>query len=127
MERYPEEAQERFADPWSVAPTGGETLASMNRRVLAAWRELLRCHDGGRIAIVTHAGPIQLLLCELLGIATSRYWQLRIDLGSASGVDLYPSAAIVRFVNTVPSLRPRAVRMVHAPDSAVAAGPGTDG
>ena len=127
MERYPEEAQARFADPWSVAPAGGETLAGMKGRVLAAWRELLRCHDGGRIAIVTHAGPIQLLLCELLGIATSRCWQLRIDLGSVSGIDLYPSAAIVRFVNEVPSLRPRAIPTVHAPASEVATGRGTDG
>ena len=79
----------------------------MQRRVLDAWRALLQCHDGARIAIVTHATPIQLVLCELLRIAPDRYWQLRIDPGSISCVDLYPSAAIIRAINEVPPLRPQ--------------------
>jgi alpha-ribazole phosphatase len=104
MRDYAAEARERFADPWRVAPTGGETIAAAHRRVQIAWQDVLRHHDGGRIAIVSHALPIQLLLCELMAIHPEGYWRLRIDLGSLSCVDLYPSAAIMRMINEAPRL-----------------------
>jgi broad specificity phosphatase PhoE len=104
MRYHAAEAHARFAEPWYVAPSGGETLAATQRRVLTAWQELLRHHDGERIAIVSHALPIQLLLCNLMGIDATGYWRLRIDLGSLSCVDLYPTAAIMRMINEAPRL-----------------------
>ena len=105
MEAYPREARARFADPWSNAPCGGESLAETNSRVLNAWRRLLGRHDGGRVAVVTHATPIQMALHHALGMSGVDYWRLRIDLGSISCVDLYPAAAIVRSINELPPLR----------------------
>jgi broad specificity phosphatase PhoE len=110
MERYATEAGRRFADPWTVAPDGGETLEELWTRVLAAWQELLARYDGGRIAVIGQSTPIQLVLCHLLGIPRHNYWQMRIDLGSVSCVDLYPSAAIMRTINEAPALRGPASR-----------------
>ncbi len=107
MARYADEAAARFADPWSVAPMDGETIHAMRQRVLEAWTDLLQRHDGGRIVVVTHATPIQILLGTLLGSDAGRYWQIRVDLGSLSWVDLYASAAIMRTVNELPELRGR--------------------
>ena len=104
MARFPDEAERRFADPWLAAPAEGETLAALHTRIGDAWRELLRRHDGERVAIVGQALPIQFVLCALLGIDRQSYWRVRIDLGSISCVDLYPAAAIVRNVNLVPPL-----------------------
>lgn len=73
-------------------------------RVETAWEDLLRVHDGGRVLIVTDAGPIRLLLCALLGVPFARGWQFRIDGGGLTSLDLYPTAAILRVVNEVPPL-----------------------
>ena len=62
MERFGAEAGQRFADPWTVAPDGGETLDELRTRVLAAWQAILDRHDGGRIAIIGQSTPIQLVL-----------------------------------------------------------------
>jgi 2,3-bisphosphoglycerate-dependent phosphoglycerate mutase/probable phosphoglycerate mutase len=105
LSRYPAEARARFANPWAVAPPGGETYAAASARILGAWCNLQRQHDGGRIVVVTHALPIQLIVRDVLGISHGKYWQLRIDLGGISCIDLYPGAAIMRVVNEVPSAR----------------------
>ena len=107
MRNHAAETSARFADPWRIAPPGGETLLEVQRRVRSAWQELLRHHDGGRVAVVTQATPIQLVLCDLLGIEPAGYWHLRIDPGSLTCIDLYPTAAIARTINEVLPLRNR--------------------
>ncbi len=102
LERYPCEARARFADPLNAAPEGGEPLSAARERILAAWHALLARHNGGRILLVTHATPIQFVVCEMLGISPARYWHMRADLGSVTSVDLYPSAAIIRTLNETP-------------------------
>jgi 2,3-bisphosphoglycerate-dependent phosphoglycerate mutase/probable phosphoglycerate mutase len=102
--RYPHQAQQRFADTWNSRAHGGESTADLWMRVEAAWNDLLDQYDGKRILVVTHATPIQLLLCALLGVPWDRSWQFRIDLGGITNLDLYPSGAITRVLNEVPPL-----------------------
>ncbi|WP_026369363.1 histidine phosphatase family protein [Kallotenue papyrolyticum] len=105
LARFPAQAQARWGDPWRSRAHGGESGADVWTRVQAACAQLLRDFDGGRVLIVTHATPIQLLLCALLGLPFERSWQWRIDTGSLTNLDLYPSGAIVRTINSLPSLR----------------------
>ncbi len=106
--RYADQANARFADPWHSRAHGGESVGDLWRRVEVAWDDLLREHSGQRILIVTHATPIQLVLCALLQLPFDQYWQFRFDLGGVTNVDLYPMGAITRVVNEVPPLRGRA-------------------
>lgn len=55
-----------YADPWRHGPPDGETLEQLRTRVLAAWRET--CALGYRVLIITHGGPIKLILCHALGL-----------------------------------------------------------
>jgi 2,3-bisphosphoglycerate-dependent phosphoglycerate mutase/probable phosphoglycerate mutase len=103
--RYATQAQQRFADMWNSRAHGGESTADLWARVQVAWDDLLRRYDGQRILIVTHATPIQLLLCALLGVPFERSWQFRVDLGGITNLDLYPSGAIARVINETPALR----------------------
>lgn len=102
--RFGAEAAARFTDPWQHAPVGGETLSGVQARVRAAWRDLVHTHSGGKVLVVAHATPLQLILCDLLGMEPTNYWQLRLDLGSLSWIDLYPTAAIIRTINHLPPL-----------------------
>jgi 2,3-bisphosphoglycerate-dependent phosphoglycerate mutase/probable phosphoglycerate mutase len=104
LARYPDEARARWADGLDGRPQGGESLAEVHARVSAAWGRLLQEHSGGRVLVVTHATPIQLALCISFGLSPAAHWHWRIDLGSITAIDVYPSGPIVRMVNEVPRI-----------------------
>lgn len=106
--QYQAQTRQRFADSWNSRAHGGESTADLWQRVQAAWNDVLRQHNGEHILIVTHATPIQLLLCAMLNLPFEQYWQWRIDLGGITNLDLYPSGAITRVINEVPPLVSRA-------------------
>jgi alpha-ribazole phosphatase len=105
MRLFRAEAQARMGDPVNNAPEDGETLSMLAERVSAAWAALGEQYPGQRIVVVTHAAPIQAMLCALTHMPLAEYWRWRIDLGSATGIDCYPGTSIIRAVNVVPTLR----------------------
>lgn len=107
MQRYRDDAAQRFADPVHHAPLKGESLAMMNERVFAAWRDLGVRFPKRRIVVVAHSGPIQAMLCSFMGTPLHEHWRWRIDLGSVTGVDCYPTTTILRAVNSVPKVFPK--------------------
>ena len=103
LQRYPEDAARRAANPVHHAPLDGESLASMAERVRLAWDDLGKQFAGLRVVVVTHAGPIQALLCMTMGVPLAQHWRWRVDLGSISALDCYPDTTILRMVNHLPS------------------------
>ena len=101
LEQFGPSAGARNDAPWSWNGHGGETLAMTFERVRAAWDELAPADRGGGRLIVSHATPIQLLLCHLLHVPPTQYWQIRIDLGGITHLKIFPSGAIAQFVNRV--------------------------
>lgn len=55
-----------YADPMALAPPGGETVPALWSRVRRALREIGRRHAGGTVAVVTHGGPLRLILAWLV-------------------------------------------------------------
>jgi 2,3-bisphosphoglycerate-dependent phosphoglycerate mutase/probable phosphoglycerate mutase len=104
LERFPGEAEARWAQGIHGRAQGGESLAETAERIANAYRELLQRFPGGRVLVVTHATPIQLVICHTFKLPPSEHWHWRIDLGSVTCLDVYPSGAIVRMVNEVPPL-----------------------
>jgi 2,3-bisphosphoglycerate-dependent phosphoglycerate mutase/probable phosphoglycerate mutase len=102
MQRFPADARRRFADPIHHAPAQGESLMQMAQRVREAWQALGAQFAGQRVVVVAHAGAIQALLCTLMNTPLSEHWRWRIDAGSATGFDCYPTTTILRAVNVVP-------------------------
>jgi len=82
-----------FADPEQCSPPGGEPLAQMLQR-LGAELAAIACSGNspmdGDVVIVSHGGPLRILLCSILGMPLERQWQLRLDPGSLSAIDLLP-------------------------------------
>lgn len=82
-----------FSDPGQYSPPGGESLAQLLQRVGAGLAAIASSDDWqreGDIGIVSHGGPLRVLLCSLLGMPLARQWQLRLDHGSLSAIDLLP-------------------------------------
>ncbi len=81
-----------FSDPEQHAPPEGETLDALARRVQTALQDLLESRaKKGDIVLVSHSGPLRILLCGMLHIPLTHYWQLRLDTGSLSLLEILPS------------------------------------
>jgi len=68
-------------------------LAHMQQRVMDALSAIVQGDDlptAGDAVIVSHGGPLRIMLCSLLGMPLQRQWQLQLDPGSLSAIDLLP-------------------------------------
>ena len=78
-----DEAEARLPDGlrrWRAGGTGwddGETYAEMSRRVLAAVERIATDHEGGRVLIVSHGGPIRAIHGAALGLDVEAYRRIR--------------------------------------------------
>ena len=78
-----DEAATRYPDGfrrWEAGGTGwekGETYGEMSARVLDAVGEVARDHEGGRVLIVSHGGPIRAIHAAALGIEVEAYRRIR--------------------------------------------------
>lgn len=78
----------RVADPWKIAPPGGESYLMLWRRLAPAWNQITREHQNQSIAIVGHNGSLRVLLCELLGAPPSNARRLHIGNCSLTKVNV---------------------------------------
>jgi broad specificity phosphatase PhoE len=99
-----------FQHDHDAAFGGGESLASVDRRVhaeldalLVDESSLLHAHDR-HLAIVSHVSPIKSATVWALGVPGSRAWRTRLDNGSITTIGLRGvTPQLVRF-NVVPAL-----------------------
>ncbi len=82
-----------FTDPEQCSPPNGESLAHVLQRVQAELAVIAPSGNlpvEGDVVIVSHGGPLRVLLCSMLGMPLERQWQLRLDPGSLSAIELLP-------------------------------------
>jgi broad specificity phosphatase PhoE len=101
QDTHPDELRAWLADRLHVAPPGGESLAQLEGRVRAIFGQLRREHADQTVLVVSHGGPLQLLLAMELGLPPESFWQFRIDPCSLTELDLYPEGAILTRLNFV--------------------------
>ena len=92
------------ADP-GCTPPGGESLASVQVRLLTCVRELAERHDEASVVLVSHVGPIKTLLCAALGTPLIAAQRMFLDPATISVIDWGSSAtnwdvpAVLRLFN----------------------------
>lgn len=73
------DAMTRFwQNPVAYPPPDAEPLAELQARVLAAWREIIRASTGQRVLLVSHGGPMRILLCEIRQLPIERLLELEV-------------------------------------------------
>jgi broad specificity phosphatase PhoE len=78
-----DEAEERFPEGFARWRDGypgwkdGETYEAMTDRVLRAVDEIAAEHEGGRVLVVSHGGPIRAMHAAALGLDVHAYRRLR--------------------------------------------------
>lgn len=90
----------RFAEPLTQAPEDGEALPTLAGRIAAAWQELSALRSP--VAVATHAGPIQVLLCQVTGMPLEQHWRWQIDPGSVTTLEVHGESVIVGRTNALP-------------------------
>jgi alpha-ribazole phosphatase len=97
--RYPELVAERRRDPFGFTPPGGESLGATYDRVLAALRTLADRHPRESVLIVTHGGPLRILVVGLLCIPPNRMSRLRIDNCGLTVFESFPRSPMLALMN----------------------------
>ena len=103
LERSPEDRQ-RYLE-WehntSVAPPGGESFEALQQRVVAVVENLALSHPDQSIVLVSHVGPIKVLLGAALGAPLASAFRIFLDPATISVVDWRDATyATIRLVNS---------------------------
>jgi broad specificity phosphatase PhoE len=117
--KFPAEWDAWIRDPVTAAPPEGETLQELLDRLLVPLAEVVALptrqgepHDwfayraaggaeeshAGTVLVVSHGGPIRILIAHLLGLPLRGYWQFAIRPASVSILELYPEGAIAEVI-----------------------------
>lgn len=102
---YPEVA-ELFVDrSLQLKFPDGESVGELKRRVSKFLARLKQYTAEQTVLVVSHSGPLRLMVCYLLKIDLRHWRQINIDLASLSIVDIYPEVAILSLLNDTSHLR----------------------
>ncbi|MFG3493876.1 bifunctional RNase H/acid phosphatase [Streptomyces sp. NPDC047928] len=105
QERYPDDLEAWLASP-KAAPPGGESFATVARRVAAARDRLTARHAGRTVLLVTHVTPIKTLIRLALGAPPESLFRMELSAASLSAVAYYKDGnASVRLLNDTSHLR----------------------
>ena len=85
---YPDVYRRWMESPTEVEFPGGESFATMRKRVLGAIQELRTHHARQHVALVTHGGVIRTLLVEVHGTDPRRIFEIELPYGAIRRVAL---------------------------------------
>jgi broad specificity phosphatase PhoE len=82
-EKYAELYEQWAASPHLVKIPGGESLDKVRERALKVVDEAMAEHKE-RVVLVSHRVVNKLLICALLGLDNSHFWNIRQDVGATT-------------------------------------------
>jgi phosphoserine phosphatase len=97
--RYPGLAAGWRQFPHTVHFPDGEPLADVRRRAEEMVVQVVASHPNQSVVLVTHLVVCRLLLCSLLGLDTSHFWQFEPATASISILEFLPQANLLRSLN----------------------------
>jgi broad specificity phosphatase PhoE len=103
LERSPEDRQRyhEWEHNTSIAPPGGESFETLQQRVVTAVEYLAQAHPDQAIVLVSHVGPIKVLLGAALGAPLTSAFRIFLDPATISVVDWRDATyATIRLVNS---------------------------
>ncbi|KQX53187.1 MULTISPECIES: bifunctional RNase H/acid phosphatase [unclassified Streptomyces] len=105
-ERYPEDLDAWLASPRAAPTGGGESFATVARRVAATRDRLTAAYAGRTVLLVTHVTPIKTLVRLALGAPPESLFRMELSAASISAVAYYADGnASVRLLNDTSHLR----------------------
>ncbi len=84
---FPEDFLLWKKDQAGFSPEGGESAYDLHNRALSTLSEIISENEGKTVVVVSHVGPIRVLLADAVGMPVANFRSLRIDPASLSRVD----------------------------------------
>ncbi|MFH0784400.1 MAG: histidine phosphatase family protein [Pseudomonadota bacterium] len=85
--RFPGDYESRGQDPLHFRPSQGESFVDLLDRVWPTFQAIAATSSGKRVAIVTHAGVIRVLLFRILAMIPNEFFHLKLDYGCLTVLD----------------------------------------
>ena len=92
--------------PHLVRLPGGESLDDVRVRAMAAIEEVIRTHAGKTLILVTHRVVNKVLICGILGLDNSHFWQISQDTTAINLIQHRDGKYILSLMNETCHLKP---------------------
>jgi len=93
-------------EPHLVRLPGGESLDDVRVRSMAALEEVIREHPGKALVLVSHRVVCKVLICAILGLDNSHFWQISQDPTAINLIHYRNGKYILSLMNETCHLRP---------------------
>jgi broad specificity phosphatase PhoE len=93
-------------EPHKVRFPGGESLEDVRVRSMAALEEVIRLNDGKTLIFVSHRVINKVLICGILGIDNSHFWQISQDPTAINLIQYKNGKYILSLMNETCHLKP---------------------
>jgi broad specificity phosphatase PhoE/ribonuclease HI len=91
--RDPDRLADWYGDP-AVTPPGGESYDALAVRVAAARDRVVQIRPGRTVLVVTHGGPVRVVVREALDAGPATLWRLRVTPCALTAVRYWPDGAL---------------------------------
>lgn len=102
---YPDLAESISNFSLQLSFPGGESFIEFIERTSKFLERVEKYPESQTILVVSHSGPLRVLVCRLLAIDLEHWRQIRIDNASLSIVETHQRRAIVSLLNDTSHLR----------------------
>jgi broad specificity phosphatase PhoE len=104
-DKYKELYEQWAASPQLVKIPGGESLDGVRKRALGVVNEVIANHTGA-VVLVAHRVVNKVLICALLGLDNSHFWNIRQDVGGTTVFNYEKGRFVLTRHNDTSYLRP---------------------
>ncbi len=98
-EQYPELYRKWQDHPEQVEFPGGESLSMVRERAISAFKKVIAGRPEQSGVVVSHRVVNKVLLCALLGLDNSHFWEIKQDTGSINIIRCDNKRIIVQVLN----------------------------
>jgi broad specificity phosphatase PhoE len=93
-------------EPHLVKLPGGESLDGVRIRAMTALEDVIRLNSGKTLVLVSHRVVIKVILCGILGIDNSHFWQIGQDAAAINLIKFKEGTYVLSLLNETCHLRP---------------------
>ncbi len=97
MKKHPQLYQKWLRDPWNTQLPQGESIKTLETRVKKILKKIYAQNKTGIVAVVSHAGPIKIILQGLMRDA--KFWDIPVNNGSLSVIEYKKGATKLKIHN----------------------------
>jgi broad specificity phosphatase PhoE len=107
IQKIDEETYRRWREePHLVRFPGGESLDDVRVRAMAALEEVIQRHPGRTLILVSHRVVNKVLICGILGLDNSHFWQITQDTTAINLIKYREGKYILSLMNEICHLKP---------------------